>query len=357
MSARPWTAAEPGGRAERSPPPRAGRKSEKRTPSRRKAGWGPLYFSDNELLQIALAQPQRLQHGLFAALKGLVLHLDAGEAVVADVGQGGDKLAPVHVAQAGQLGGHEVQGIGHHAHTGQLLRVQLDVLVVDVEYLVLELVQGLDVVDHLPHEVAGVVVDAQVLAGQDVEHLVPVHRGGHQVLPAGPLVAAEQHGAVLNGDAHVQLLRQGDDGGPDLLDQLQVLLHALGLVAADEGGDHVDAQLCAGADDVHQVGDVGGALFQVAVHGVGVEGQGGDLHMVGGGVVQDVPGVGVVLAHPHHVDVADAGVAALRLTGGPAGHLHAGKAHFGHGVDHFLIPIRFQYGGHKAELHIVCSSQ
>ena len=61
--------------------------------------------------------------------------------------------------------------------------------------------------------------------------------------------------------------------------------------------------------------------------------------MVAGGVVQNVLGIGVILAHAGHVDMADAGIAALRLAGGPAGHLHAGKAHFGHGVDHFFIIV------------------
>ena len=37
--------------------------------------------SDNELLKIALAEAQGIQHGRLAALKGLILHLDAGEAV------------------------------------------------------------------------------------------------------------------------------------------------------------------------------------------------------------------------------------------------------------------------------------
>ena len=62
--------------------------------------------------------------------------------LIADVGEGGDVLGPAHVAQAGQLGLHILKGVGHDAHPGQLLGVELDVLVVDVEDAVLELVQG-----------------------------------------------------------------------------------------------------------------------------------------------------------------------------------------------------------------------
>ena len=79
--------------------------------------------------------------------------------------------------------------------------------------------------------------------------------------------------------------------------------------------------------------------------------------MVVGGVVQDVLGIGVILAHAGYVNMADTGVAALRLAGGPAGHLHAGKAHLGHGVDHFFIVILLQNGSDKTHFHRYRSSQ
>ena len=52
------------------------------------------------------------------------------------------------------------------------------------------------------------------------------------------------------------LLGKGDDGGPDLPEQLQVFLHGLVGGPAHEGGDHTHAQLLAGQDDLFQVGDV-----------------------------------------------------------------------------------------------------
>ena len=49
---------------------------------------------NHKLLHVALAQAQRIENPFLAALKGLILDFDAGIAVVADIGQGGDVLAP-----------------------------------------------------------------------------------------------------------------------------------------------------------------------------------------------------------------------------------------------------------------------
>lgn len=60
--------------------------------------------SDDELLHITLAQTQGIKNPLFAALKRLVLDFDAGISVVADIGQRGNILAPIHVAETGSFG-------------------------------------------------------------------------------------------------------------------------------------------------------------------------------------------------------------------------------------------------------------
>ena len=65
--------------------------------------------SDNELLKIAFAEAQGIQHSRLTALKGLILHLDAGEAVIADIRERGDEAPPIHIAETGELGRHEVQ--------------------------------------------------------------------------------------------------------------------------------------------------------------------------------------------------------------------------------------------------------
>lgn len=76
---------------------------------------------------------------------------------------------------------------------------------------------------------------------------------------------------------------------------------------AHEGGDHTHAQLLAGQDDLFQVGDIGRPLLQILVHGVGVKGQGGELHAPLLAVAQDIGGL--LVGEAVHVDVAHPGVA------------------------------------------------
>jgi hypothetical protein len=63
-------------------------------------------------------------------------------------------------------------------------------------------VDGAFVIDQLPDEVRGVEVQAEVVARDRLEHVVPDRRGRGEVRPAGPLVPAEDHRAVLDRDAH-----------------------------------------------------------------------------------------------------------------------------------------------------------
>ena len=93
---------------------------------------------NHKLLHVALAQAQRIENPFLAALKGLILDFDAGIAVVADIGQGGDVLAPIYVAEAGELRGHEIQRIGHHADLMQLFGEELDIFIMYVENLVFD---------------------------------------------------------------------------------------------------------------------------------------------------------------------------------------------------------------------------
>ncbi len=86
-------------------------------------------------------------------------------------------------------------------------------------------------------------------------------------------------------------------------------------------------------------------LIEIGIHGVGIIGQGGDVHALTLNVVLDVGSVFVVFQNALGVDVADAGVAALGLARGPAGDFQALKAHLGGGVDGFLEAPAVQNGG------------
>ena len=233
----------------------------------------------------------------------------------------------------------------------QLFGEELDIFIMYVENLVFELVKRLHIVDLLPDEVGGIVVDAQIRGGQNLENAAPDRRRGHQVLSARPLILAEEHGAVFDGDFDAQFLGQRDDRRPDFLDELQILLDGFRLIAADKRRNHVYAELVAGADHVFQVRDDGSALFQITVQRVGVVGEGRDFHLARLAVIEDVSGLFV--AQVIRVDMAHARIAALRFALRPAGDFHAGKAHFACRIDHFLKRPAIQNGADKAQFHCV----
>ena len=61
--------------------------------------------SNQEIIQIPLAQANGIENVLPASLEGLVLHFNDGAAVIADVVQGGNKGRPVHISQAASFSG------------------------------------------------------------------------------------------------------------------------------------------------------------------------------------------------------------------------------------------------------------
>ena len=168
-------------------------------------------------------------------------------------------------------------------------------------------------------------------------------------MSAGPLVGAEKHGAVFNADLHTVFFGFRNDRRPYFLDQLQIFFYGFGLIPADEGSDQIHAQLMRGADDLFQMLHVGGALFQIRVHGVGVEGQRGNLHALFGAVSQNFSRF--FIGQLVHVDMAHARVAALCLAAGPAGNFHAGKPHFRCGIDHFFEIPSVQNCTDKSQFH------
>jgi len=93
--------------------------------------------------------------------------------------------------------------------------VHLNIFEVHVENAVFKLVNRLNIIHHLPDEMAGVIIDAEIWTGDNFEHLAPDARRGGQVFPAGPLLIGEEHGAVLDGHFDTQLLRISNDGRPD----------------------------------------------------------------------------------------------------------------------------------------------
>lgn len=105
-----------------------------------------------ELSQVLPTLDQGELAGLERAFVGAVFDLYTCGAVVSDVRQGREELAPVHVAKTGQLRPMELQRICEYTHAIELPAKQLRVLYVDVEDAILEFVDRLDVVHELPDE-------------------------------------------------------------------------------------------------------------------------------------------------------------------------------------------------------------
>ena len=99
------------------------------------------------------------------------------------------------------------------------------------------------------------------------------------------------------------------------------------------------------------MGNGGFALFPVGVHGVGIEGQRGNVQSLCSGIVKHVLCILIVAENSLRVNVGDTGITAFSLTGRPACHLKALEAHFGCNVNCFLVGPAVQNSGEKTKLY------
>src|SRR5690348_16024212 len=110
-------------------------------------------------------------------------------------------MAPIDVAEPGKFGGMIFERVGENADFIEAIAIHPNVLQMDAENSAFELVQWPDVIHLLPNEVRRIVVEAEAGAGNFFEHAPPEGGAGSQIFAARPLIAREQHGAILNGDA------------------------------------------------------------------------------------------------------------------------------------------------------------
>ena len=212
----------------------------------------------------------------------------------------------------------------HDADFIEPVSVEAHILGVNVEQLVGEIAHRLEIVHVLPDHVRGIVVEAEVIAGNVGEHAPPYLRRMGQVLAARPFVLREGHGAVLDADLDVAVLGKADKRRPDFEEAGPVVIDRFGPVAADEAVHDTDAEQVGGRDHLFDVVDAGLGLVGVGGQRVGIVAERADGDAGGGDEGIDFVGVG--LGEADDVDVGDAGVAALRLARGPAHQLDGGKA-------------------------------
>src|SRR5262245_60709078 len=109
----------------------------------------------NEIAQVGVALDEGGFAGVEGGFVGSVFDFDADWAGVADVGEDGEKAAPVHVAEAGEFGSVVFVGMGEDADVVEPLAVDADVFGVDVEEAVLEFAHRSQIVHALPDHVRG----------------------------------------------------------------------------------------------------------------------------------------------------------------------------------------------------------
>ena len=99
-----------------------------------------------------------------------------------------------------------------------------------------------------------------------------------EVLPAGPLVLRERHGAVLDADLDAMVLGEFDERPPGFQKPWPVVVHGFGPVAAHEGVDHAQAQQFGRLDHEPQVLDVNARFGGVGRQRIGIIAQAADGH-------------------------------------------------------------------------------
>ena len=140
----------------------------------------------------------------------------------------------------------------------QLLGEELDIFIMYVENLVSEFVKRLDIVDLLPDEVRGIVVDAQIRGGQQSRKRVRQIAGVViRFCPPGHWSSPKSMGQFSMAILTPSSSASARIGGQTFLDELadsppRIFVWS----AADKRRNHVYAELMsAGADHVFQVRD------------------------------------------------------------------------------------------------------
>src|SRR3954451_2526602 len=138
-------------------------------------------------------------HEVVGLLEIAVLVFDDHVAVVAGTPEGGEQRSPLDVAETGQARHLPADAHRKDAALVQPFAVDPEVLRLDMEDVRAELPDEARDVDHLEDQVRRVEVEAD-RAAPFLEDPAPDARVGCEVVAAGPFIAAEQHGAVLDGE-------------------------------------------------------------------------------------------------------------------------------------------------------------
>ena len=182
----------------------------------------------------------------------------------------------------------------------------------------------------------------------------PHPRRGGDVEPTWPLVVAEQHRAVLEGDPASVVLRVADDVRPDAQGLRPVVVLILRAVTAHERIHQRDVHQLGRVDHLLEVRDDRRPVLRVRMERIRVEAEAGDREALGLDLCPDIPGLR--RRQVRDVDMAGARVPARRAVAPrPARDLEDLEALRGGPLRHFRQRGLRERGGQEAELHRGCS--
>jgi len=115
------------------------------------------------IAKVLQALPECFKSQVVTALEISILDFDTDGSLVADIAEGGQERVPIDAAAAGEYGRVELDWSGEDADVVEAVRVDCDILGVDVNQSVREFGQGGQVVHVLPDHVRGVVVESEVV--------------------------------------------------------------------------------------------------------------------------------------------------------------------------------------------------
>src|SRR5689334_4018840 len=180
-------------------------------------------------------------------------------------------MAPIDIAKPGKFGGMIFERMSENTDFIEAIAIHPGVLQMDAENSGFELTQRPDVVHLLPNEVRRIVVEAEVGAGNFFEHTPPEGGAGSEIFAARPLVAREQHRAILDGDADAVIFGETDEIRPDGAETGPIVLDRARPIASDEGADHGNVQLLRALNDALEMGDAGLGFLLIGYQQVGIE--------------------------------------------------------------------------------------
>src|SRR6187401_202595 len=299
--------------------------------------------------QDAAREDETSLDALVGAFEIAVLVLDDDVAVVPRPIERREHRAPVDLAEARQSRDLPADPLREDAALVEALAIDHQVLGLHVQDVRAELADETRDVDHLEDQVRRVEVEPDA-AAPGLENAAPHARRRGEVVAARPLVVAEQHRAVLEGQLPAVVVGEADDVGPDAQRLLPVVVRVLRAVRAHERVDERDVHRLRGGDDVAEVTDDLLAVHRIRVERVGVVAEAGNVQAPGPDASRQLGGLTRALVGD--VDVAGPGISPARAgRPRPAGDLDALEAVAGGPVDDLVEWGIGEGSGQQAQPH------